>query len=267
MTLIPIPHSLSYTATAAGTVVRRVRCEKCDGEYGYRMLCETKGSGTSVLFLDNAGAKARAGDRAVANLSQALETAEEAVPCPACGWYQQRMVPLLRRRYGRTARRIGYGLLWAVPVVFVAILLVYGFTSDHVPWGLAVGLSAGVGLAGGCVLFVRARKAAGHDPNEGDPEERRSLGQSLAVAPEEMDEGKSVLAAPAASSPPPAQVVGSACGVCGRRIVFAKDGWACRACGKVVHSACATGPSGPNAATRCAECGSLAADGPPPPGD
>src|SRR5947209_8764612 len=97
--MIPIPVAAEHTATAAGTIVKEVRCEHCGSEYVYQMARQAAGSGTSLLFLDEKRAKYRAAKRAQARLQQLLERDCDPVPCPDCGKYQAHMYRAVRRSY------------------------------------------------------------------------------------------------------------------------------------------------------------------------
>lgn len=180
MLLIPIPR-WTFTHESRGMVVRNVRCERCAHDYGYRITRMAKGSATSWLFLDNDGARATAWEEAEAGLARALEEGEEAVPCPECGWYQQRMIPLARRKYGRAAKVAGVVLLAAGVATFVALVVSSGEWRNPGQWGLIEAVAGGLAFAGTCFLLARYAMAAGHDPNQGSVEERRRLGRSLAV--------------------------------------------------------------------------------------
>lgn len=65
----------------------------------YRMERRGSGSGTSFLFLDNAGAKERAELEAKHKVNTQLEEEQDPVPCPACAWVQSGMIPHARGRY------------------------------------------------------------------------------------------------------------------------------------------------------------------------
>jgi hypothetical protein len=79
---VPIPYGKRYTANLTGATLKPVRCEKCYVEYVYRMDRAGSGSGTSLLFLENQGARDRATQRAASELRGLLRWDCDAVPCP-----------------------------------------------------------------------------------------------------------------------------------------------------------------------------------------
>lgn len=87
-----------YKTTVSGTVVRRVRCEKCACAYAYELVRAASGAATSLYLLNNEGADYRARTRAHKKLRRALERGVEPVQCPDCGWFQAEMVQEARRR-------------------------------------------------------------------------------------------------------------------------------------------------------------------------
>src|SRR5438309_799407 len=94
--LIPIPTGMRYTATVSGSVWKPLTCEFCKLDFAYRITRKATGTGRSALFLDNDGARARAGSYAYANLQRELEKSFEVVPCPKCGRYQAQMFSKLK---------------------------------------------------------------------------------------------------------------------------------------------------------------------------
>jgi len=163
-----IPTGMHYFATAEGTFWKIVTCEQCRTTYAYRMKVSATGVGSSPLFLDNEGARARASLGAEATLLRKAERLEVPIPCPACGWYQRSMVRLLRRKvhWGHTTG--------VVALVLSPLLLLL----DDLLGLMLTGLVAACGLALIVTGFVVRWRS---DPNAGDPEPRKQLGQSLTV--------------------------------------------------------------------------------------
>src|SRR5262249_47581424 len=87
--MVPIPYALTYKTTLRGRVPKLVRCEKCSFEYVYLLEMTVAGEGTSLLFLDNEGARQRSAAQAESALQQNLAQGCEVVPCPACGLVQE----------------------------------------------------------------------------------------------------------------------------------------------------------------------------------
>src|SRR5262249_28746596 len=97
--VIPIPYAKEYTATLEGAVYKLVHCEKCQAEFAYEMRREGGGFGDSLFFFPNKSAQERALSKAQDDLRRRLEKECDPVPCPECGWYQEHMIPVIRRKY------------------------------------------------------------------------------------------------------------------------------------------------------------------------
>jgi len=111
-----IPTGMKYTTTLVGREKRDVTCEKCKAEYVYIVSAQGSGTGHSVLFLDEDGAKTRAAGEAYNSMRKQLRHLHLAVPCPVCGWYQEHMVRILKRR-----RLKIWALVVASPLIWVGI--------------------------------------------------------------------------------------------------------------------------------------------------
>jgi hypothetical protein len=187
---IRIPIGVNYTSIGRDTAIKQVKCEQCDSEYVYQMTRSAQGSGLSLFFADNEGAQERAAQRAQEAVREKLLTSCDPVPCPACGWYQQYMVP--RARYLRY-KWMGTAALSA-PLVAIILMVVAGFlTALHAPtpprvpflavllaWVL-VGLSL---TAAPGFLFARSIIRRRYDPNLEDVDRRKKLGQDRAMSKE-----------------------------------------------------------------------------------
>jgi hypothetical protein len=92
---IHIPSTL-YTATAEGSVIKDVTCERCGQTYSYRMSRIVKGF-HKVPFSSSRGPE-KALTKARANLAKALETEHDDVPCSECGWHQPAHIASVRSR-------------------------------------------------------------------------------------------------------------------------------------------------------------------------
>jgi hypothetical protein len=188
-----IPYATEYTATLSGSVLKLVPCEHCGAEYVYQLERSAQGSGTSFLFLDNDGAQARASARAEAELRQLLERGVDLVPCPKCGWYQANMLPVARRQAYRGMRNAGLCLLIGV----IPLALIGGLINaaaggapggdPAIPWPVFLAGLIVLGLAGAGLLVARVVRSASYDPNAGDVEAHKQLGQSRAMLREEFE--------------------------------------------------------------------------------
>jgi hypothetical protein len=152
------------------------------------MTRSVSGQGTSLLFLDNQGAANRATTQAAAVLERTLEASCDPVPCPSCGWYQQPMVLLLRRRHHRWLFTTGVALLTLAAILFL-VANVGSSMNEHQPGTVPTGLlwaimATAVVLSPGLILF-RCYLARRYEPNQGDAEARKRLGQARTIRPEE----------------------------------------------------------------------------------
>src|SRR5688500_11096831 len=103
--------------TITHTVPRHVRCEHCGEEYVYELT--RTGMGVSEWYTGEAEEVAgqRAADKAAEDLSRAISTEAEAVPCPACRKYQDHMAAAARQLRWGWVKRLGSWCLTAMPVV------------------------------------------------------------------------------------------------------------------------------------------------------
>jgi hypothetical protein len=120
-----------FNATASGEVLKKVQCERCGNGYVYQMRRSLAGSGFSLFFLDDDGARDRAKRRADAKLNKALVRSQNPVRCPTCGHLQRDMVRALAR--GRLS------------VVFV--LYFFFIIAAFLIWVFANGAPLGHGLS------------------------------------------------------------------------------------------------------------------------
>ena len=154
--MIPIVWK-SYRAEMTGVVLKTVQCTNCSTDYVYQMERTATGGGTSLYMLDNQGASNRASSSAKSNLESALERGFDAVPCPSCGWYQDYMIPKLRR--GKwpwlTPVNVGLGIVGAI-VFFTSIVMTANYFDhrDEFLVGVVIGWTVfgslwciGIGLA------------------------------------------------------------------------------------------------------------------------
>jgi hypothetical protein len=154
-----IPLGQVSTATLKGKAYKNRLCECCNAEFFYLVEREAIGSGSSLLFLDNQGARDRAAANAEKSLQAVLDKAFEIVHCPQCGWLQKEMVAAERKKRFK----------WCIntSLVFSMILLMYSLYlfGMHSKNSYLVFLSAlASALAGlGLGIFWRIK----HDPNQG----------------------------------------------------------------------------------------------------
>jgi len=92
---------------------------------------EAMGDATSLFYLDNQGAQERALNKAQDDLRRQLEKDCDAVPCPACGWYQEHMRPAVGRQYRPWLAVVGACLLCAGLLLVIAFGLFAGALVDR----------------------------------------------------------------------------------------------------------------------------------------
>jgi hypothetical protein len=179
-----------YSCSTSGAVLKLVHCECCEAQYVYRMERSAKGQGTSVWFLNNAGA-ARAASEADTQLRCMLERDVDPVPCPKCGWYQQNMLRSARSEQGSRLLYVGVCFTLAfIPAAVIGLCVnffvgrggqpvVSGpvFLACSALW-VVFGLSL---ILAGFIVAVR------YDPNTQDLEARKLIGQTRAKLREEFE--------------------------------------------------------------------------------
>ena len=176
-----IPYAKTYTSTMRASVLRFVVCEQCGCEYVYQMEREASGAATSMLFLDNAGAGERAENKAEAELRTKLESECDPVPCLNCGWYQPEMLPGLRESHHWWMSVVGPLLVFGGVACFIIASITRNMKAETATIALLLGGGVGLLILGLALIFVRKRLAAAFDPNEGNAEQRKALGATLAL--------------------------------------------------------------------------------------
>ena len=174
-------------APVGGTVWKFVSCTHCQERYAYLLKMEATAECHDLLFLDGEGS-ARARPQAEQNLLQKSRNNMLSVPCPNCGFYQDEMSRQLKEAAWINWPQIAGAaivLLSFIPLLF-AISYLWVLTLILGTAGLAV-------LSYGYVIAFR------FDPNAGDPEPRKVLGQKYAVWGAQLAE---LLAANANAEPP-----------------------------------------------------------------
>lgn len=186
---IPIPYAMEYTSTMSGSVLKLVRCEQCVTEYVYQLQRTAEGQGTSFLFTDNEGASARASSRAEDALRRKLERGVDLVPCLACGWYQQEMIPRARREHRRWMLNVGACLtIGLLPVAIIGgIINSARFGEPAIPWPVFFGGLILLALIGIGLMLGKLISSRGYDPNDQDVEKRKQLGEGRAVLRSQLE--------------------------------------------------------------------------------
>jgi hypothetical protein len=191
-TTMAIPIGNVHTATAQGTLPKVVKCEQCGQVYFYLLQRQGTGSKFSPLFLNETGAADRALVAAQVDLARQLESEVDPVPCPACGWYQRDMIPVLRAAYGSWMSGTGWILFLATIPMTIGFVVA---SDDRAgPWkpgilALSFGVLAILCLAGSFAMafaffVVRPVLARWFDPNAAPVEERLRRGSERAFLPD-----------------------------------------------------------------------------------
>jgi hypothetical protein len=194
--MIPVPIGKKYTATVTGSMMKAVVCEQCRLEYVYRLTRQAQGEGTSLLGLNDGGAERRAMDAANIVLKKILDRAQDPVPCPGCGWYQEAMIAIVRRTRRGWMRRLA---VVSGVVGFLAGCLAFvifmsrpnaGWEASQSEAGLVfVWLAVLSGLLLGSAIglpIVRYYSCRHFDPNLEDVEVHKKVGQTRAISVEEF---------------------------------------------------------------------------------
>jgi hypothetical protein len=181
------------TAVATGQTTKVVRCEACGKSYAYQLTR----TGTGTADRSSGGGYSVALQRAQADLHRLLAIAVEAVPCPACGWYQSHMIPEARKQHRRWMVYAGQCLtVGLIPVAVLGLLILKDSPEAR---DLAPVFVAGLVclFAVGIAMFIwRHHLAKNSDPNEEDVGVRMLDGQSRATLLSEQ-EAQDMLAHPA----------------------------------------------------------------------
>jgi hypothetical protein len=167
---IHVPMTL-YTATAEGSVVKDVTCERCGHTYSYDMSRIVNGF-EKVPFSSARGPE-KASKKAQANLARALETEHDDVPCPECGWHQPAHVDSIRSGMYPDLKDLAEAFFVLARLAFGVTLFLFGLALLVVPGTemkassiLFIGLFAPVVASPGFLLLgLRRLLALTYRPN------------------------------------------------------------------------------------------------------
>ncbi|RCS52967.1 hypothetical protein DTL42_09130 [Bremerella cremea] len=173
---IPIPIGENQVVAVQGSVWKFVTCTQCHQDFAYLLQLEAFGEAHNTFYLDKEGSQKLAHVHAQRNLAKMYENVVVPTPCPCCGYYQEEMVRILKEE-GTSDRLFGVGM-GVTALSFVPL----GFSVPHIWIATATGVSLGV------VLMVYAEFFSGRkDPNAGDPEPRKRLGQKHTLWGEKLE--------------------------------------------------------------------------------
>ena len=170
-----------FTATATGSRVVDVACDRCHLAYHYQLVRQGTGTGSAPYYLFQAAAEARAHRNAAVDLKKRLTRESEPAACPGCGWVNEASVVAYRRRHHRGWFTAAWTLF--VACAFVLVLVGVGGRrplrgEEWLPMAV-LALGAGGSIAGG-LLFVQARLRRRFDPNRDFPAPRLPVGTPVA---------------------------------------------------------------------------------------
>jgi len=169
-----------------GSTVVVVTCRNCGEKYRYLLKRTAKGDSPS---------REQARQIAHQRLRLLLANSIDPVPCPFCGWFQKKMIPLLHKR--RLPRMRSYALALVFVGILVAVLGLLmlksfferGDKAMLAPAQTLLGIAAAMVLSGIALLLVRHFKNANYNPNDPESEQERiELGRSLGITQEEAEQ-------------------------------------------------------------------------------
>jgi hypothetical protein len=172
-------HVNQLRSIVEGRTTKVVKCEKCEQRYAYELKrCAYTAE----------------------SLQHVLATGIEAIPCPACGWFQSDMIPKARKLHRRWMVHVGLCLtLGLIPLAFIGLMIntengkhpvvesVPNGTPLPIPWpiflaGLVCLFAVGIGM-----FIWRHLMAEMSNPNDEDVEARKRYGQSRAILLSEQE--------------------------------------------------------------------------------
>src|ERR1051326_5823491 len=110
---------LIHSATASGSALKLVACERCQSECVYRLGRTSFARVQGEVFVDSEEDAELAASHAEELLEETLEGAIDPVPCPVCGWYQEDMVVEARKRHRYWMAFMGGCLLFGIIPFFI----------------------------------------------------------------------------------------------------------------------------------------------------
>jgi hypothetical protein len=175
-----LPSTRGAGAAADGQTTKVVHCEACRRSYAYELKRTGFGSDPDE------SAYSVALQRAEADLQRLLAIGVEAIPCPACGWYQSNMIPLAQTRHRRWMLYAGQCLtIGLIPVAAISTSINVTYADQGtapIPWPIFAAGAAGLAgvLAVGIGLLWKYNLRRNYDPNREDVEARKRYGRSRA---------------------------------------------------------------------------------------
>jgi hypothetical protein len=189
-------YNRQFQAAATASVIKNVRCERCDCAFQYRLVRRGEGVGNAVYGIGSGWASERASRRAQESLDEGLAKGVDPVPCPDCGWFQSVMVEEWRGRHFRwiiAAERIlailGIG---AIGLTLPPLLSDVADKRPRQPmptsfWVLIAAMSAATLIVGTMSKWLVPRLRRRIDLNASFPEKPKAIpGMPVAVKPDDV---------------------------------------------------------------------------------
>jgi hypothetical protein len=177
---------LAQRANYTGWTAVAVRCENCRRKYYYRL--ERTGRG-------EANTKEQARRIAKARLLKMLDCDIDPVPCPECGWYQEDMLPLLRKPRLRWMQHLGIACALFGACFLLPIILYFDKNTrlaDKTSLQIVVNCGAcwaALMVAAASVFVLRSYLNRRYNPNDPETEQERiELGRSRSITQEQAEE-------------------------------------------------------------------------------
>jgi hypothetical protein len=127
----------------------------------------------------------------VEQLQEALATGIEAIPCPACGWYQSNMILKAQNLHRRWVLYVGQCLTIGPIGPAVAGWVINAINEQEgrasIPWPIFWAGLAGLFIVGVGMLIEWLRLTINFNPNDQDVEARKLYGQSRAILLSEQE--------------------------------------------------------------------------------
>lgn len=109
--------------TVRGSATKTVKCEVCGCAYSYRITREAEGTDKALFSWTNRGAMLKAEANAWKNLDAALESEDEAIPCPDCNWVQHSMIRAVKNRsYRGLSQLANVGFVFGIGLFAIVVL-------------------------------------------------------------------------------------------------------------------------------------------------
>jgi hypothetical protein len=176
----------NFHTTLEGMALREVICENCGQEYLYLLEAQVRGSSSHLYDIGSRDGPTKAYADAEAKLAKQLEDGVDDAPCPRCGWVQNHMLPISRRRR-KTDPVLLVGLLSTVGASIVILVFLLTWAVDKKDAGpvMLFGLSILVGPIALPVTIWRCLVDRRWSPNNSPVARRLAIAEEISITREE----------------------------------------------------------------------------------